>query len=499
MYLYWMEKLRNLKPVIFFHLALNAIIVVFITGASYYHVPLEGFKDHAIYLLHLCALQATVAGMLYVLSLFKWTFRIVFSILFLAYCGFSFWAYSQDISITPSLIQGVLETKPDIAIDLITIPYFLFYLFAVALLILILNWYGNLDSRRGVRILIVPALALVIMFFIFERKQYGIFKFRLPYNVVVALDEYYEQPPFQLKQKLPEVISGDNTVKGIFVLGETLRADHLGLNGYERNTTPLLSKRNDIISYANLFTSKTITATSVPQILTDQLLTDTTGVYTSLYSIANKGGFKTTWIGNQTMEKSYQPIAETNKDIILVDKYRSVFSFDKELDGIMLKPMDSLLQLDTKQLITIHMIGSHWWYENRYEDHHRIFTPVIDSKYIPSLTREQVVNSYDNTVVYLDYFLNEVITRLEKEEFPAFMIYVSDHGELLGEGGKWLHAQEDEALKNPGYILWFSETFRQWYPGKVTAIEQLKDSNITTDMIYPTLLDLLDLQITEAK
>ncbi|MBT8262757.1 MAG: phosphoethanolamine transferase [Bacteroidia bacterium] len=494
-----MEKLKRIKPVIVFHLVLNAIIVVFITGASYYHVPLEGLKDHAIYFLHLCALQSTVAGILYVLSLFKWTFRVVFSILFLSYCGFSFWAYSQDISITRSLIQGVMETKPDIAIDLITIPYFIFYLVAIAVLIFILNWHGRLNRRKGFRIFIVPAVALIIMFFVFERKQYGIFKFRLPYNVVVALDDYYEQPPFKLEQKIPPVHSGTDSLKVVFVLGETVRADHLGLNGYNRNTTPLLSQRKDIISYSNLFTSKTITATSLPQILTDQLLTDTIGSYTSLYSVVNDGGFKTTWIGNQTMEKSYLPIVETNRDIILVDKYKSVFSFDKELDGVMLKPIDSLLRLNDKQLITIHMIGSHWWYENRYEDRHRKFTPVIDSKYIPSLTKEQVINSYDNTVVYLDYFLNEIITRLEKERLPTFMIYVSDHGEILGEGGKWLHAQEDDALKNPGYILWFSESFRQWYPGKVTAIEQLKNSEITTDVIYPTLLDLLDLQVSEGK
>jgi glucan phosphoethanolaminetransferase (alkaline phosphatase superfamily) len=492
-----MEKLKRLKPVILFHLSLNAIIVVFITGASYYHVPLEGFKDHAIYFLHLCALQATVAGMLYILSLFKWTFRIVFSILFLAYCGFSFWAYSQDISITPALIQGVLETKSDIAIDLITIPYFIFYLFAVAVLIFVLNWHGKIDRRKGLRVFILPAIALILMFFIFESKQYGVFKFRLPYNVVVALEEYYEQPPLQLKSKLPRVTSQSDSIKGVFVLGETVRADHLGLNGYERNTNPLLSKRNDIVSYPNLFTNRTITATSVPQILTDQLLTDTIGSYTSLYAVANKAGFKTAWIGNQTMEKSYQPIAETNKEVILVDKYRSVFSFDKELDGIMLRPIDSLLSMDDKQLITTHMIGSHWWYENRYEDQHRLFRPVIDSKYIPSLTREQIVNSYDNTIVYLDYFLNEIISRLEKEECPTFMMYVSDHGEILGEGGKWLHAQEDEALKNPGYILWFSESYRQRFPEKVAAIEQLKDEEVTTDIIYPTILELLAIRVSE--
>ncbi len=490
-----MERLKKLKPIIYFHLVLNATIVLFITGASYYHVPLEGFKDHAIYFLHLCALQGTVAGFLYFLSLFKWPFRILFSILFLAYCGFSFWAYSQDISITPSLIQGVLETKPDIAVDLVTIPYFMFYLAAVTALVFLLKWHSRLPKRRGLKVFVAPALALIIMFYVLERRQFGFFKFRLPYNVAVAVEEYFEKAPLELNLDPKGVVSRSDSIKAVFVLGETLRADHLGLNGYSRNTTPLLSERNDVISYSKLFTSKTITATSVPQMLTDQKLEDSNRPFTSVYSVANTAGFKTTWIGNQTMEKSYLPIAETNGEVMLVDKYRSVFSFDKELDGVMLKPMDSILKTSGKQLITLHMIGSHWWYENRYEDQHRVFTPVIDSKYIPSLTRDQLVNSYDNTIIYLDEFLNDIITRLEKEETPSFMIYASDHGELLGEGGKWLHAQEDDALKNPGYILWFSESFRINYPFKVKALEELSDEPTTMDVLYPTLLDLLDIEI----
>ncbi|MCW5519929.1 sulfatase-like hydrolase/transferase [Aureitalea sp. L0-47] len=490
-----MERLKRLKPIIYFHLVMNIIIVLFITGASYYHVPLEGFKDRIIYFLHLCALQATVAGFLYVLSLFKWPFRIIFPILFLAYSGFSFWAYSQDISITPSLIQGVLETKPDIAIDLITVPYFVFYVMAVAALIFILKWHSNLDRQRGLKIMIVPALALMVMFYLMERRQYGIFKFRLPYNVAVAVEEYFEKPNLELNMNPKGIVSSSDSIKAVFVLGETLRADHLHLNGYFRNTTPFLSKRDDVISYPDLFTSKTITATSVPQMLTDQNLEDTIRPFTSLYTVANIGGFKTTWIGNQTMETSYLPIAETNDDLILVDKYRSVFSFDKELDGVMLKPMDSLLKLSNKQLITLHMIGSHWWYENRYEDKHRFFKPVIDSKYIPSLSEEQIINSYDNTIVYLDEFLHNIITRLESESVPSFMIYASDHGELLGEGGKWLHAQEDDALKNPGYILWFSESFRINYPQKVRALEVLHDQPISMDLLYPTMLDLLDIEV----
>ncbi len=492
-----MERLRRLKPILFFHLLLNTLVVVFITGASYYHVPLEGFKDHGVYFLHLCLLQATVAGFLYFLSLYKWPFRIVFSTLFLGYCSFSFWAYTQDISVTPALIQGVFETKPDIAIDLITAPYFLFFLIAIAALILILKLHSRIQPRIGFAILVLPALACIFLYSAMERYQKGILMFRLPYNVIEGIKEYRKQPKLVLNSNIPNVTAGIDSLKVVFVLGETLRGDHLGINGYTRNTTPFLSKRKNVISFSELYTSNTITATSVPQLLTDKKLEDVQRLYTSVYSVANKAGFKTIWIGNQTLEKSFLPITETNDEVLLVDKYRSVFSFDKKLDEVMLKPMDSLLKRHHKQLITLHMIGSHWWYENRYRPEHRIYTPVIDSKYIPSLTKEQMINSYDNTVVYLDSFLEEIIRRLEKEKTPSVMVYVSDHGELLGEGGKWLHAQEGDALKNPGYIIWFSEAYTKLFPERVSALIKLKNEQITTDVIYPTLLELMDISVSE--
>lgn len=321
--------------------------------------------------------------------------------------------------------------------------------------------------------------------------------FRLPYNVIEGIKEYRKQPKLILNTNIPNATTGIDSLKVVFVLGETLRADHLGINGYTRNTTPLLSKRENVVSFSRLYTNKTITATSVPQLLTDEKLEDVRQLYTSVYSVANKAGFKTTWIGNQTFEKSFLPIIETNKEVLFVDKYRSVFSFDKELDEVMLKPMDSLLKRNCKQLITLHMIGSHWWYENRYTAEHRIYTPVIDSKYIPSLSKEQIVNSYDNTVVYLDNFLENIITRLEKEKAPSVMVYVSDHGELLGEAGKWLHAQENNALKNPGYIIWFSEAYIKRFPERVSALVKLKNEQITTDVIYPTLLELMDISVSE--
>jgi glucan phosphoethanolaminetransferase (alkaline phosphatase superfamily) len=489
-----MEKLKKLKPVLLFHLLVNSAVILFITGASYYHIPLDGFKDTAIYILHLLLLQITVAGFIYFLSLDKWVFRICFTALFLLYCGFSFWAYSQDVSITLPLIQSVLETKVDIAIDVITLPYAVFFIAAIITLIFIHRRHSKIQHLKWIKILFVPAVLGIVLYFVLEEKRPGSLKNRLPYNLIGGLIEYYEKPSLNLKDNITGLSFRNDSIKMVFVLGETVRADHLGINGYYRNTTPLLSEEPNLISFKNLFTNNTYTGASVPQILTDQDLESNVGEFTSLYTVLNKANFNTTWIGNQTLEKSFAPITNTNDQIILVDKFKSVFSFDKALDETMLISLDSILPAYPRQFITIQMIGSHWWYENRYTEKYRKFTPVIDSKYIPSLSFEQMINSYDNTIVYLDFFLDEIINRLMKEEKPSVMLYVSDHGEHLGEEGKWLHAQGGEAAMNPAYMIWFSERYKERFPDRVAKIKALENTEMKTDIIFYKTLSILGIE-----
>lgn len=488
-----MAKLQSHKKVIVFHLLVNISIVFFITGASYVHVPLEGFRDTAIYFLHLCALQTTIAGVIYFLSLFKLVFRVVFSFLFIVYCLFSFWAYTQDMSITPSLLQAIFETKTDIAVDLITWPYFLFVGVAVWVLFFILKFYKNLEARRGWKLFIIPAALCVLLFFVVENKRPGSLKNRLPYNLVYGIDAFYEIPQLQLNHEIHKSEVKTERLKLVFVLGETVRADHLSINGYDRETTPKISERNNIISFSKLYTKHTYTGASVPQLLTNQSLQDTIGPYTTFYSIAKKAGYQTTWIGNQTLEKSYAPVVETNEEVILIDEYKSEFSFAKALDEELLKPMDSVLKRSDKELITLHMIGSHWWYENRYTEEFRKYTPVIDSKYVPSLSAEKMINSYDNTLLYLDTFLDAVIVSLEQETVPAVMVYVSDHGEHLGENGKWLHAQAGEEVKNPAYLIWYSESYKALFPEKIETLCEGSSLSTPSDVVFHTVLDLLDI------
>ena len=472
-----------------FFIGLNILVVGLITGASYYHIPLQGGKDTLVYLVHLISLQVTVAGVLYVLSLSRLIYYWVLSPLLFIYAGFAFWGYSQDISITPHLLQAILETKADIAVDLINLP-FVIYLGSTGLLLYgMARWRARLKSVKIWSLNTFVAFMCLGLYPTLEALRPGSLQNRLPYNLVYALAEYTQQPGLKLDLD-PEVkrIKDQDSLLVVLVVGESVRADHLSINGYDRKTTPKLSAIPGILSFPNISTTHTYTGASLPQILTNQGQERKDQRYTSIYSVWNKGGFDSFWIGNQTLERSYAPVVNTNDTVMLIDAFKSVFSYDKRKDADLLEPFKTFLPQASRSVVSLHMIGSHWWYEDRYTDKERIFTPVIDSKYIPSLSSEQMINAYDNTLVYLDGFLASLIETLEQTKIPSVMIYISDHGEQLGEDGKWLHAQAGDAAKNPAYLMWFSHNYQRQHPETLDYFTEAAKQKSTTDRVFYDLL-----------
>ncbi len=478
---------------------MNVFFIVFITGSSYYHTPLNGLKDSIIYLIHLLLLQLTVAGILYFFSLNKVIFKIVFPVFYMIYGIIAFWVYTLDISVSSSLIDATLQSKLYIIKDLITFQFFIFLFFQLISLYIIFRYYRTIETTKGYRFLSILSISLVSVFFIVENKRYNTFKSKLPYKLYYSIKEYNSKPILELLDVSKRHFRSEvDSLKVVLVIGESVRADHLGINGYHRNTTPQLAKKKDsILSVKSIYTNKTYTAVSLSQILTNMSIYEDKNVdeVSSIYSVLKNADVYTSWVGNQLLEFDYKPIIESNEKVTIIDELKSVYSFHKLKDNELLPFLKRDLQLKSeKSLISLHMIGSHWWYEDKYTDEFRKFTPVVDSKYIPSMTNDQMINSYDNTILYLDSFLSEVIGILQEETSPIMMLYISDHGESLGENGKWLHAHNDESLTNPAMIVWVSEKFKEKYPHKTEYLDSLYLENNTTDLIYPLILDLFEIK-----
>lgn len=472
------------------------IVAFSITLSSYYHIPLSGFKSYTIYFVHFLLLQFSFFGILYLLSINKYVFYTIFPILFLSLSLLGFYKYSLDITISMDLIEAIFQVSLMVSLDLISG----YTLLLIAVFLLILFFIFRLYSRISVNQLKSPLLFLavigVISYFIVEKIRHDTFNSRLPYVAFHGVKDYLTSDEITLKKVPVEVTSEKENVSFIFVLGESVRSDHMQLNGYQKETNPRLVKRKNLISYKNLYTENTHTVASIKQILTDKSIDDPDDYndFYSIYSILNTADFNTYWIANGDIVKGYEPIIKSNKKLLLVDKFKTVMSFNKSLDQEMFISFDSIYKKKENQFISMHMIGSHWWYENRYSDEFRKFNPVIKSKYIPSLKEENLLNSYDNTIVYLDYFLDELIKRVDKNNDSSIVMYVSDHGESLGENGKWLHAQEAEACKNPAMIVWYSDRFKNKYPEYVASLNENATKKITTDFFYHSVIDFYKIE-----
>lgn len=486
-----MEVLKKYKHQIVFHLLLNIIICVFITFSCYYHIPVYKINDFSFYAIHFLVLQFSVFGIVYFLSLNKYVFKVVFPILFLIFSGIAYWVYTMDIAVSHSTIQIVLETKPDIVAGLISIPLLIHTILTVIALIVIFKFYNKLTLNSIKSPLTLLAIIGILGYFVVENYRYGTFNRKMPYNVAISFRDYLSQNKLVLKKIENKVSSNVEALNVVFILGESVRADHLQTNGYYRKTTPLLAKKDNLISFPKTYTPLTYTAISVPQILSNATLTDDySKPKYSLIDVLNKANIQTNWIGNQTPEKSYETFIQQSSFNTILDPLHSELSFQKSYDENLLPVFKTIFKPNQNQFTVLHMMGSHWWYETRYPDKYRIFKPVIKSKHVNSNSKEEMINSYDNTIVYIDFFINETIKHIENQNSNTILIYLSDHGEILGENNLWLHAQPEKASENPAMLIWYSEKFKQQNQTIISRLQSHKNKTIPLDFFFNSILEL---------
>jgi lipid A ethanolaminephosphotransferase len=490
-----MEALKKFKNQIYFHIIIYFAFGILITLASFIHFPLNDFKGYLFYCIQFLSVQFSIFGFLYILSINRIVFLITFPILFLFFSIVAYWVYFQDIAVTPGIIQVSIETKPDIVLDLISFPLLAYIFTTIITIVIIIKFYNRIEINQLKSPLIYIAIIGVFSYPIVEHYKVGAYNRKLPYAIIYATKDYFNKNNFNLKSINKPINSKVDSLSIVFILGESVRADHLQLNGYYRKTNPLLSERKNIISFPNTYTPLTYTAISVPQILTDATLTDDySQPKYSLIDVLNHAKIQTNWIGNQTPERSYDIFIHQSEFNKIIDPLHSELSFQKEYDEKLIPFFKKIFHPFKNQFTTIHMMGSHWWYETRYPKSFRKFKPTVESKYIPSNSKEEMINSYDNTILYLDYFINETIKHVEKFNSNTLIIYLSDHGEILGENNLWLHAQKGKESENPAMIIWYSDSFKEKHPTLITNLKSNKAKKINLDFFFPSIIDLYKIE-----
>lgn len=409
----------------------------------------------------------------------------------------SYFMLHYNVLIDRSMVQNFFETNQAEFASYFSIPLLLTILAlgvlpAAAMLCLrqrndgkpmqtVLWWLGNV-------LVTLAVLALVAMVFYKDyasllRNNRQIMHQMLPFNFVRSTHSYLKRQYGAQSQALrtvaedatrPATASSGRPKLVVAVVGETARAQNFQLNGYARATNPYLSQRNDIISFQSVSSCGTATAISLPcmfsrltrpefddvRAATEENLLDIlqrTGVHI-LWRDNNNGGCKGVCERVPSDDMPTLKIAGqcVNKDGTCYD-------------DVLLHQLGT--RIDAMQgdaLIVLHQLGSHGpTYFERYPAADKVFSPTCDSNQIQKCSNKELTNTYDNTLVYTDRMLSQTIDLLQgyAEQRDVAMIYVSDHGESLGERGMYLHGTPyiiapDEQTQVP-MVMWFSPAFAQ--------------------------------------
>ena len=338
-------------------------------------------------------------------------------------------------------------------------------------------------SHREVRYLVTPANYLVSLA-----------------NVLLA------SPPGPAKALLPIGLDARQQARApgkprllLLVVGETARAQNWGLNGYARQTTPELSRIPDLINFSQVTSCGTSTEVSLPCMFSPYGRRDYNEErirsHQSLLHVLDHAGIATLWRDNQSGCKGVCDGLRTQRLDATQDA--SLCNDKRCLDEVLVK--DLLAQLSPgagDRVVVLHQLGNHGPnYFERYPPAFKRFTPTCDNPELGECERQDIVNAYDNALLYTDHVLAEAIGLLAKQDdYDSALIYVSDHGESLGEKGLFLHgmpyAIAPQEQTHVPMVMWFSPGFVRDSGLDTGCLRRVAAQPASHDNLFPSVLGL---------
>lgn len=315
--------------------------------------------------------------------------------------------------------------------------------------------------NTGASLLTIIAILLVNMHntLWIDRNSHEIGSLLLPWSYTVNSVRYYNKEKRRNRKEiiLPDVQKATASRDlCVLIIGESARKENFSLYGYRRNTNPLLAK--DSVMTFEASSAATYTTAAVKAILDHK---STGKLYEILPNYLYRAGVDVIWRSCNWGEPPLHIEKVYNKKVLT-----GMFPHcDARYDAILLEGLeeDIISCEKTKQLIVLHCSTSHGpTYNKKYPEEFEIFTPVCESVEISTADHEELVNAYDNTILYTDYLIHSVIDILKG--FPdrrCCMIFVSDHGESLGENNLFMHGMPmgiapKEQFEIP-FIVWLSD------------------------------------------
>jgi len=500
---------------VFFALACNRM---------FWHASLATHPGDIGFAASLFFLLVAVHALLFGLLAWRWNAKPLLTLLFVTTAFATHYMNSYSVYLDADMLRNVLNTDHKESRELIT-PALLWPLLFYAALPIAVLWRVRLRRRSwgralGVRLLFLAAIAAVgaagsMLSFqslsALMRNHREVRYLATPVNYLVALKQDLKtDSPIKHKPKLPIEHDAMATPRApgsrprllLIVLGETMRAQNWGLNGYARQTTPELAQTG-VINFPDMHSCGTSTEVSVPCMFSPFGRHDydeaKIRAHQSFLHVLEHAGIATLWRDNQSGCKG---VCEGLQIQQLDDAKKPGLCKDGRcMDEILLDDLAAQVRARPgDRVVVLHQLGSHGpAYFQRYPAQFRRFAPTCDTAELGNCSREQIVNTYDNTVLYTDHFLDRAIGTLRAlPDYDTAMIYLSDHGESLGEKGLYLHGvpyaiAPAEQTRVP-MVMWFSPEFAQDRGLDLKCLRQRANGRADQDNLFPSVLGLMQVR-----
>lgn len=516
------------------YLMLFALYIALALNLHFYH---QAFSLLPVNSLHNALVFATlplvafcVINIVLTLASLVWLERPVITLMILASAAAQFFMIAYGVVIDRSMIDNIVDTTPAETLALLS-PRLIATLLLSGLLPTVLAWWLRI---RGPRLnlrsvlwhagsIVASGLLIVLVALLFYKDYASLFrnnkelvKSLNPSNSIVAVNSWYVHnrlnnlPLVRIgldATQRPQMKAGPRHNLTIVVLGETSRAEDFSLGGYGRDTNPRLAK-DDVVYFPKTTSCGTSTAVSVPCMFSNMprehynagLAHHQEGVL----DVIQRAGIQVLWNENDGGCKGACDRVP-HQDMTQLDLPGQCIDGECD-DAVLFHGLEAYIDgLKGDGIIVLHTIGSHGpTYYRRYPANLRTFTPTCDSNEIQTCSRQALVNTYDNTIVNVDYIVDRAIKLLEakQDRFTTSLVYLSDHGESLGENGVYLHGLPwsiaPEQQTHVPLLIWLSEDYRNRYGIDYRCLKvQAQNNAFSQDNLFSTLLGLTGVSTRE--
>ena len=478
--------------------------------------PIEQTLYYLFYSIFMMGMFIISGKLLYNKSrVLAWSFCSALTFLFLLIpCFYIIFYIKFDAYITTDVTYAILQTNPREAYEFIISSGLVNPIILFILIISILPYSFFVNKHRKIKKAEIYVIILSTLFF--GIITHGGLKQRIVWDIFSYVKEYHDKlKSFQELQKRAKNNNihflSNKEFRGesetyMIIIGESLNKRHMGLYGYFRKTTPMLSTNKDLLIFNNAYSNHTHTAPTLSLALTEANQYNKLKYYQSLsiINILNKANIETSLITNQPLyglwSDTVSIIANNVNHLVHINKhignkhYRTL-----HFDGAVLEKVEEILtqKASKHRVIFVHLMGSHGDYCSRFPKKFRYFKGQLPRSIYGRYSygeHQERVNCYDNSVLYNDFVVHRLLDLLKKKSGRNGFIYFPDHSEdvlngLYHSAPKFTYAMTDIPL-----IAWFSEEYQSYYNEKYNILKDRLDTVFSNDLIFDLLIGIFGIK-----